>query len=176
MATRRTKKDATSASGGGEAKKPARRRTTSARTARARSRAAADELDAVGADIVPTVPIEVTTEGPSTADREPSTLLDEWDFHLFNEGTHHKLWHKLGSHIVPGGVIFGVWAPNAARVSVIGDFNDWNRDGHPLERRGGSGIWEGFIPGVAKGTVYKYHIVSQHNGYRVDKADPFAVR
>jgi len=103
------------------------------------------------------------------------SLLSDWDFHLFNEGTHQKLWKKLGAHIVPGGVIFGVWAPNAASVSVIGDFNNWDAGAHPLEARAESGIWEGFIPELAKGTHYKYHIVSQHRGYIVDKADPFGV-
>jgi 1,4-alpha-glucan branching enzyme len=102
----------------------------------------------------------------------PATLFSDWDLHLFNEGTHLRLWEKLGAHIVPGGVIFAVWAPNAARVSVIGDFNEWNYVAHPLHAVGQSGIWEGFIPDIAKGTVYKFHIVSLHNGYRVDKADP----
>ncbi|HJQ39669.1 MAG TPA: 1,4-alpha-glucan branching protein GlgB [Thermoanaerobaculia bacterium] len=119
-----------------------------------------DELQTVGADVVPSVPIH--------------TLLSDWDFHLFNEGTHHKLWKKLGAHVVEGGVIFGVWAPNAARVSVIGDFNDWSPDTNALEARGASGIWEGFVPGLAKGTHYKFHIVA-NNGYRVAKADPFGV-
>jgi hypothetical protein len=61
--------------------------------------------------------IEPVTEAP------PDSLLSDWDLHLFNEGTHHLLWEKLGSHIVPGGVLFGVWAPNAKTVSVVGDFN-----------------------------------------------------
>jgi len=102
----------------------------------------------------------------------PSTLFSDSDLHLFNEGTHLRLWEKLGAHIMPGGVMFAVWAPNAERVSVIGDFNDWSYDAHPLQARAQSGIWEGFIPAIGKGTVYKYHIVSRHNGYRVDKSDP----
>ena len=105
----------------------------------------------------------------------PASLLTDWDIHLFNEGTHHRLWEKLGSHIVPGGVRFGVWAPNAERVSVIGDFNGWNPDATPLHSRGGSGIWEGFVPDIGKGTIYKYHVVSRWHDYRVDKADPMAV-
>jgi 1,4-alpha-glucan branching enzyme len=113
-------------------------------------------------------------EPVSTVTR-PETLLNDWDLHLFSEGTHHKLWEKLGSHIVPGGVMFGVWAPNADRVSVIGDFNGWDRDANPLQQRGGTGLWEGFVPRLEKGTTYKYHIVSRFNHYRVDKADPFAV-
>ncbi len=106
----------------------------------------------------------------------PHSLFSDWDLHLFNEGTHVKLWEKLGAHILPGGVMFAVWAPNAQRVSVIGDFNDWNYDAHPLEPHEHSGIWEGFIPDLGKGTLYKYHIVSRFNGYRVDKADPFGFR
>jgi 1,4-alpha-glucan branching enzyme len=123
-----------------------------------------------------------TTPAISTAATETATprsevtsLLSDWDFHLFNEGTHNKLWQKLGSHIVPGGVVFAVWAPNAERVSVVGDFNGWSREANPLERRGESGIWEGFIAGVERGATYKYHIVSRVHGYRVDKADPMAV-
>src|SRR6185295_9289514 len=96
------------------------------------------------------------------------TLLSDWDFHLFNEGSHHRLWEKLGAHLAPGGAIFGVWAPNAAAVSVIGEWNDWNPQTNPIDRQRDSGIWEGFIPDVSKGMKYKFHIVSQHNGYRVD--------
>ncbi|HYK03304.1 MAG TPA: 1,4-alpha-glucan branching protein GlgB, partial [Thermoanaerobaculia bacterium] len=112
---------------------------------------------------------------PEAAATRPESLLSDADLHLFNEGTHHKLWEKLGSHLVPGGVMFGVWAPNAASVSVVGDFNGWDVDANPLHARGGSGIWEGFVPDLERGTTYKYHIRSRHNGYAVDKADPMAV-
>jgi 1,4-alpha-glucan branching enzyme len=122
----------------------------------------AEEAQAVGADV-------------ATADGQPSTLLSDWDYHLFNEGSHHRLWEKLGAHLVPGGAIFGVWAPNAASVSVIGDWNNWDPNAQRLEARGASGVWEGFVPDVAKGMKYKFHIVSQHHGYRVAKADPFGV-
>ena len=74
------------------------------------------------------------------------------------------------------GTSFAVFAPNAAAVSVIGDFNAWKQDAHPLREIAQSGVWEGFLPGVEKGAVYKYHIASRLAGYRVDKADPFAVR
>jgi 1,4-alpha-glucan branching enzyme len=117
----------------------------------------------------------VTPAVPEIRATRPDSLLTDWDIHLFNEGTHQNLWEKLGSHIVPGGVMFGVWAPNAARVSVVGDFNDWNTDSHPLQPRAASGIWEGFIPDLGRGDTYKYHIVSRTNGYRVNKADPMAV-
>ncbi len=112
---------------------------------------------------------------PEANGTRPSSLLSDWDLHLFNEGTHHKLWEKLGNHSVPGGVMFGVWAPNAERVSVVGDFNGWNTEAHPLEARAGSGIWEGFVPDLERGATYKYHIVSRFNSYRVNKADPMAV-
>jgi 1,4-alpha-glucan branching enzyme len=103
------------------------------------------------------------------------TLLSDWDYHLFNEGSHNNLWEKLGAHPVEGGTIFGVWAPNALYVSVVGDFNDWNRTTHPLTWRGENGIWEGFIPHVGKGTTYKYFLTSKLSDYSVEKADPFGV-
>ncbi len=109
--------------------------------------------------------------------RHDVTLLTDYDLHLFNEGTHVHLHEKLGAHPMEAhgqrGTYFAVWAPNAKRVSMIGDFNGWNGDSHPLEPHGSSGIWEGFVPGVGTGIVYKYHIASHHAGYEVDKADPF---
>ena len=105
-------------------------------------------------------------------------LLGEQDLFLFNEGTHLRLHEKLGAHpfVVDGaeGTYFAVWAPNAEQVSVIGEFNDWNKASHLLQPKGQSGLWERFFPGVGKGTSYKYHIVSRYDDYRVDKADPFA--
>src|SRR5437667_11545576 len=118
-----------------------------------------DEAQAVGADVVPRGLI--STED---VESEPRTVLSDWDYHLFNEGSHHRLWEKLGAHLIPGGATFGVWAPNADSVSVIGDWNGWNVDAHPLESRGPSGIWEGFVPGVRKGMKYKLHIVSRKRG------------
>ncbi len=107
-----------------------------------------------------------------------SRLTDD-DIYLFNEGSHFRLYDKLGSHLVAPdgepGVYFAVWAPNAERVSVIGDFNSWNSASHPLRPRASSGIWEGFIRGVTAGVRYKYWIESRHNAYKVDKADPFAL-
>jgi len=105
-------------------------------------------------------------------------LLTKDDLYLFNQGRHYRLYNKLGAHLVSTddgeGAVFAVWAPNAREVSVIGDFNGWNINAHPLELRGKSGIWEGFIPGVRKGSLYKYHIESNYNDYKVDKADPYA--
>jgi 1,4-alpha-glucan branching enzyme len=103
-------------------------------------------------------------------------MLESQDLHLFNEGKHRRLWEKLGAH--PGleagrpGTQFAVWAPNAERVEVIGDFNGWGAAPTSLHPVQASGIWQGFVPDVGKGALYKYRIHSRHNGYRVDKADP----
>jgi 1,4-alpha-glucan branching enzyme len=109
----------------------------------------------------------------------PCSLLSTDDLHLFNEGTHYHLFDKLGAHIRNldnmDGVYFAVWAPNAAQVFVTGSFNEWNRCSHPMIPRGQSGIWETFVPGIGKGTLYKYHIASRYDDYRVDKADPLAI-
>lgn len=104
-------------------------------------------------------------------------LLTDDDLHLFNEGTHYRLYEKLGAHRTKDsygteGTYFGVWAPNAERVTVTGDFNFWDKDNHPLVTRGASGIWEGFIPEVREGAKYKFQIYSRYNGYQIDKADP----
>lgn len=104
----------------------------------------------------------------------PESLLTADDLHLFNEGTHSRLYLKLGAHPLPGGgVYFAVWAPNARYVSVIGEFNGWDKGSHPLRPRESSGIWEGVIPEASENATYKYHIASAHRGYAVDKADPF---
>jgi 1,4-alpha-glucan branching enzyme len=107
-----------------------------------------------------------------------TNMLSNDDLFLFNEGSNYRLYEKLGAHLltVDGveGTYFAVWAPNAKQVSVIGEFNGWDKLSHPLCPKGQSGIWEGFIPGVAKGTIYKYYLISHRRGYRVEKADPFA--
>ncbi len=107
------------------------------------------------------------------------SLFTEEDVYLFREGNHFKLYDKLGSHVlsVAGelGTLFSVWAPNAEKVSVIGDFNGWDASRHPLSPRwDGSGIWEGFIPGLGRGTCYKYSILSRLGGERAEKGDPYA--
>ena len=89
-----------------------------------------------------------------------------------------RLYEKLGAHLSEcdgrSGTRFAVWAPNAERVSVIGDFNMWNPTSHRLAVKAHSGIWEGFVPDVGPGALYKYHIVSRYHGYQVQKSDPFA--
>ena len=108
------------------------------------------------------------------------TLLTGEDLYLFNEGSHIRMYDKLGahSHVCAGtaGTYFAVWAPNAEQVSVIGEFNGWRAGAAPLRPRESSGIWEGFVPSVTEGSLYKYHIKSRHLGYEVAKADPMAFR
>ncbi len=102
-----------------------------------------------------------------------SRLSDD-DLHFFNEGTHHRLYDHLGAHLLDdGGAWFGVWAPQATSVSVVGDFNDWDRTANPLTRRGASGIHEGVVPAVAQGDIYRY-AVTQADGEVVEHADPMA--
>ena len=118
-----------------------------------------------------------STRRSSKTTRAGCRLGDD-DVYLFREGTHYRLWEVLGAH--PGsvdgkpGVSFSVWAPAAKTASVVGDFNDWNPETHPLEPRGDSGVWYGFVPGVADGALYKFHLVSKLGGSTVDKADPLA--
>jgi 1,4-alpha-glucan branching enzyme len=107
------------------------------------------------------------------------TILSDRDLYLFNEGSHIRLYDRLGCH--PGvhegveGAWFNVWAPDAEAISAIGTFNGWNPETHRLYPRGESGIWETFVPNVKAGDSYKFHIASRLHGYKVDKADPFAV-
>ncbi|WP_047414303.1 1,4-alpha-glucan branching protein GlgB [Cellulophaga sp. Hel_I_12] len=110
---------------------------------------------------------------------EPHSLFSVFDIELFKAGKHYKLYEKLGSHPITlngvYGTYFAVWAPSANAVSVIGDFNHWKVGMHELHVRWDeSGIWEGFIPEVSKGALYKYNIGSANFGIRTEKADPFA--
>jgi 1,4-alpha-glucan branching enzyme len=104
-------------------------------------------------------------------------LLSNFDVHLLKEGTHYRTYEKLGAHVVNAegvsGVHFGVWAPNAEAVSVIGEFNGWNPDRHRMESLGDSGVWELFIEGLGNGALYKYRVRSRFANYIADKADPY---
>jgi len=104
------------------------------------------------------------------------TALTDFDLYLFGEGTYQRAYEKLGAHFAQPsgvrGVQFAVWAPNARRVSVVGDFNDWNPTANAMNSTS-AGIWETFVPGVRQNGLYKYHIVSNNQGYTVDKADPY---
>src|SRR3954467_11743435 len=101
------------------------------------------------------------------------------DQYLFREGTHTRLYDKLGAHVVPGRngkeVRFAVWAPNARSVAVVGDFNGWDPSANPM-RGSDAGIWEASVARAAPGSIYKYHVVSGDGAHRTDKADPFAFR
>lgn len=103
--------------------------------------------------------------------------LSAHDAHLFNEGTHYRLYEHLGAHreMRDGveGVRFAVWAPNAQSVSIVGDFNEWRAGRNAMAPIGQTGVWEGFVPRLERGAIYKYDIESAHHGYRVQKADPF---
>jgi 1,4-alpha-glucan branching enzyme len=116
------------------------------------------------------------------ADRsmQPGSLMTEHDVYLFKEGTHGRLFDVMGAHLFEkdkvAGCQFSVWAPNADQVTVIGDFNDWNPQSHRLfVRADGSGIWEGFLPGLNQGSRYKYRVVSKNHDYAAEKVDPFGL-
>jgi 1,4-alpha-glucan branching enzyme len=109
--------------------------------------------------------------------RFPSTL-GELDLHLLGEGTHERAWEKLGAHprVLEGvaGVVFAVWAPNARRVSVVGDWNGWDGRRHPMRLHPGNGIWELFLPGVEPGARYKFEVLGPAGELLALKADPYA--
>jgi 1,4-alpha-glucan branching enzyme len=137
-------------------------------------KAAVNELPVIK-DSSPTEPTPVTLNAVEVYSR-----FTDFDIDLFKGGKHFKLYEKLGSHVVTHknvvGTYFAVWAPNAQYVSVIGNFNGWNKGGHALNHRwDGSGIWEGFIPHIGNGEVYKYFIHSS-SGEHLEKGDPFALR
>ena len=106
--------------------------------------------------------------------RVAPSLLSADDLYLFNQGTHHRIYEKLGAHVVPGeGVRFAVWAPDATRVAVIGDWNGWSSSADELRPRGSSGIWEGVIAGAHAGARYKLAITTR-SGATLEKSDPYA--
>jgi 1,4-alpha-glucan branching enzyme len=129
-----------------------------------------------------TLPGAVETHGRSYEIEDPyrfPPVLTGFDLHLFGEGTHYRLYEKLGARLMEHegtrGVCFAVWAPNAERVSVIGEFNEWDGRRHPMRSRGASGLWEIFIPGLQQGDLYKYEIKTGYLGYIAIKSDPFGL-
>ncbi len=104
-------------------------------------------------------------------------MLSDYDLHLFSEGTHLRAWEKFGAHVMTiggvTGVHFAVWAPNAQRVSVVGDFNRWDGRVHPMRRLVPSGVWELFVPNVPVGACYKYEVRTAA-GHLLEKSDPYA--
>jgi 1,4-alpha-glucan branching enzyme len=106
-----------------------------------------------------------------------STALTELDLYLLAEGTHNRAYERMGAHIVDrdgrSGVQFAVWAPNAERVSVIGDFNGWNSDANPMRVQPEAGVWEAFVPDIGQGARYKYRVQSRYERFVADKADPY---
>jgi 1,4-alpha-glucan branching enzyme len=102
-----------------------------------------------------------------------STRLGDIDLHLVGEGRHERLYEKLGAHVTDEGVAFAVWAPNASKVSVVGEWNSWDGRANPMEQRGISGIWEAVVPDVPEGSLYRYEITTQE-GHLLLKSDPYA--
>lgn len=104
-------------------------------------------------------------------------VIGSMDEHLFNEGTHRSLWQMLGAHVMThegsSGTHFAVWAPNALRVSVVGDFNTWDGRRHLMRQRGKTGVWEIFIPAISDGDIYKYELIAANGDLLPQKADPF---
>src|SRR5471032_1450750 len=119
--------------------------------------------------------------GDIWTERDPYSfgpVLGDMDVYLFNEGTHYEIYRKLGAHIINigdvQGVHFAVWAPNAQRVSVVGDFNNWDGRLHPMRKMIPAGIWEIFLPGVKEGSQYKFEVRGPHGDINL-KTDPFAL-
>ena len=124
--------------------------------------------------------LETTHAGEQITYKDPYSFpltLTDMDVYLFAEGNHWEIYNRLGAHLheIEGikGVRFAVWAPNARRVSVVGDFNNWDNRMHPMQPNGQSGIWELFIPGLDTGERYKYDVRSNHRGYQAQKVDPY---
>jgi 1,4-alpha-glucan branching enzyme len=124
---------------------------------------------------------EIDYQGKELTFKDPYSFpltLTDFDFYLHGEGRHWQIYDKLGAHLNTisdvDGVTFAVWAPNAQRVSVVGNFNNWDGRIHPMQLRAESGIWELFIPGIKEGEIYKYEIKSHNMGYFAEKIDPYA--
>ncbi|HVB72697.1 MAG TPA: 1,4-alpha-glucan branching protein GlgB [Ktedonobacteraceae bacterium] len=118
--------------------------------------------------------------GESAINKEQDipSIFSDYDLYLFGQSKHYQIYEKMGAHprVVNGvsGVNFAVWAPNALNVSVIGDFNGWNRSANTMQRRHNDlGVWECFVPGLQVGALYKFAVYSRYNNYTVDKTDPY---
>ncbi len=109
----------------------------------------------------------------SPRDPQGTAALGELDLHLIGEGRHEQLWQVLGAHVKKGGTAFAVWAPNARSVSVVGDFNGWDGNAHPMQSAPSGGIWTAFVPGAADGAFYQY-LVHGADGIWRQKSDPLA--
>ena len=121
------------------------------------------------------VPDDTSTD---TVQEEVPSFFSDFDLYLFGQGKNYRIYEKMGAHVRTinsvTGVNFAVWAPNALSVSVIGDFNDWNRGATPMHlRHNDLGVWECFVPGLSVGILYKFAIYSRNNNYAVDKTDPY---
>ena len=119
------------------------------------------------------------SEFDSSSTIDIPSFFSDFDLYLFGQGKNYRIYEKLGAHLrtVDGvqGVNFAVWAPNALSISVVGDFNGWDRAANPMYvRHNDLGIWECFVPGVAEGTLYKFAVYSRFNNYTAEKADPYA--
>jgi 1,4-alpha-glucan branching enzyme len=112
-------------------------------------------------------------EGGDVAAAEAGTRLGELDLHLVGEGRHEQVYEKLGAHVTDEGVAFAVWAPNATKVSVVGEWNDWDGRANPMQQRGVSGIWETIVPDAREGALYRYEITTRESASLL-KSDPYA--
>ena len=123
--------------------------------------------------------VKIEAQYPPTGYLNPHSTLGELDLYLIGEGRHERLWEALGAHVIRDeageliGTAFSVWAPNAQAVSLIGDFNFWDKQSNPMIPLGENGIWELFLPGVGDGTKYKFAILGRDSRW-VDHADPLA--
>ena len=116
-------------------------------------------------------------KGVAEVPSREKVFISETDQYLFAQGTHYEIYKKMGAHLSQedgvDGVFFAVWAPNAANVHVVGTFNDWNEETHPMEKIGPGGIWTAFVPGIGVGELYKF-LITAYDGRKLYKADPFA--
>jgi 1,4-alpha-glucan branching enzyme len=105
--------------------------------------------------------------------RTRSSRLGDIDLHLAGEGRHERIYEKLGAHVTDDGVAFAVWAPNATKVSVVGEWNKWDGTVDPMQQRGESGIWETVVRDAPEGALYRYELTTRE-GWLLLKADPYA--